>query len=127
MCHESSGLGLNETIGIGKATVKLEDFEHADAIFVIGQNPGTCHPRMLTELERAAKQGAKIVSVNPLPESGLIRFKNPQHPLSLLGAGTPIACLFLPVRVNGDVALFKGILKQLLADDRAESGKVLAH
>jgi len=127
MCHESSGLALSETIGIGKATVKLEDFEHADAIFVIGQNPGTCHPRMLTELERAAKNGAKIVSVNPLPESGLIRFKNPQHPLSLLGAGTPLACLFLPVRVNGDVALFKGILKQLLADDRAANGRILAH
>jgi len=127
MCHESSGLGLTETIGIGKATVKLEDFEHADAIFVIGQNPGTCHPRMLTELERAAKNGCKIVSVNPLAESGLIRFKNPQHPLSLLGRGTPLACLFLPVRVNGDVALFKGILKQLLEDDRASGGKVFEH
>jgi molybdopterin-dependent oxidoreductase alpha subunit len=127
MCHESSGLGLTETIGIGKATVKVEDFEHADAIFVIGQNPGTCHPRMLMELERAAKKGCKIVSVNPLPESGLIRFKNPQHPLSLLGPGTPIACLFLPVRVNGDVALFKGILKQLLEDDRASGGKVFEH
>ncbi|HEX5100022.1 MAG TPA: FdhF/YdeP family oxidoreductase [Polyangiaceae bacterium] len=127
MCHESSGLGLSETIGIGKATVKLEDFEHADAIFVIGQNPGTCHPRMLTELERAAKNGAKIVSVNPLPESGLIRFKNPQHPLSLVGPGTPLACLFLPVRVNGDVALFKGIVKELLEDDRATGGGVLAH
>ena len=84
MCHESSGLGLNETIGIGKATVKIEDFAHADCIFIIGQNPGTCHPRMLTELEKAARNGCKIVSVNPLPETGMIRFKNPQNPLSLV-------------------------------------------
>jgi molybdopterin-dependent oxidoreductase alpha subunit len=83
MCHESSGLGLTETIGIGKATVKIEDFSYADAIFVIGQNPGTCHPRMLTELQKAARNGCKIVSVNPLPETGMIRFKNPQEPWAL--------------------------------------------
>jgi molybdopterin-dependent oxidoreductase alpha subunit len=127
MCHESSGLGLNEAVGIGKATVKLEDFEHADAIFVIGQNPGTCHPRMLTELEKAARNGARIVSINPLPEAGLIRFKNPQHPLRLLGSGTPLASSFLPVRVNGDVALLKGIMKEMLAADRERQGTVLAH
>ncbi len=127
MCHESSGLGLTESIGIGKATVKIEDFTQADAIFVIGHNPGTCHPRMLSELERAAKNGAKIVSVNPLPETGLIRFKNPQRPFSLLGSGTPIACLFLPVRVNGDVALLKGIMKEMLDADRKSGGGVLAH
>jgi molybdopterin-dependent oxidoreductase alpha subunit len=127
MCHESSGLGLTESVGIGKATVKIDDFDHADAIFVIGHNPGTCHPRMLSELEKAAKNGAKIVSVNPLPETGLIRFKNPQQPLSLLGAGTPIACLFLPVRVNGDVALLKGIMKEMLEADRESGGRVLAH
>ncbi len=127
MCHESSGAGLTESIGIGKATVTIEDFTHADAIFVIGQNPGTCHPRMLTELQKAAKNGCKIVGVNPLPETGMIRFKNPQQPLSLLGPGTPIACLFLPVRVNGDVALFKGIMKEMLAADRASGGRVFAH
>jgi molybdopterin-dependent oxidoreductase alpha subunit len=127
MCHESSGLGLTESIGIGKATVKIEDFSHADAIFVIGHNPGTCHPRMLSELERAAKNGCKIVSINPLPETGLIRFKNPQEPLSLLGSGTAIACLFLPVRVNGDLALLKGIMKELLEADRKSGGRVLAH
>jgi molybdopterin-dependent oxidoreductase alpha subunit len=127
MCHESSGLGLTESVGIGKSTVKIEDFSYADSIFVIGQNPGTCHPRMLTELEKAAKNGCKIVSVNPLPETGMLRFKNPQNPLSLLGAGTAIASLFLPVRVNGDVALFKGIMKEMLAADRASGGKVLAH
>ena len=127
MCHESSGLGLTQSIGIGKATVKIEDFEHADAIFVIGQNPGTCHPRMLTELQKAARKGAKIVSVNPLPETGMIRFKNPQEPLSLLGSGTTIACLFLPVRINGDVALLKGIMKEMLEEDARQGGKVLAH
>jgi molybdopterin-dependent oxidoreductase alpha subunit len=127
LCHESSGLGLTEAVGIGKATVKLEDFEHADAIFVIGQNPGTCHPRMLTELEKAARSGARIVSVNPLPEAGLIRFKNPQYPLRLLGSGTPLACLHLPVRVNGDVALMKAIMKAMLDADRKSGGKVLAH
>jgi len=127
MCHESSGTGLTETIGIGKATVKIEDFSYADSIFVIGQNPGTCHPRMLTELQKAAKNGCKIVSVNPLLETGMIRFKNPQQPLSLLGTGTPIACLHLPVRVNGDVALFKGLCKHMVETDRARGGTLLAH
>jgi molybdopterin-dependent oxidoreductase alpha subunit len=127
MCHESSGLGLTESIGIGKATVKIEDFAHADSIFVIGQNPGTCHPRMLTELQTAARNGCKIVSINPLPESGLIRFKNPQEPLNMLGRGTPLACLFLPVRVNGDVALLKGIMKHMLERDRETGGELLAH
>jgi molybdopterin-dependent oxidoreductase alpha subunit len=127
LCHESSGLGLTQSIGIGKATVKLEDFQHADAIFVIGQNPGTCHPRMLTELQKAVRNGCKVVSVNPLPETGMIRFKNPQEPLSLLGPGTPIACLFLPVRINGDVALLKGIMKEMLEEDARTGGRVLAH
>jgi molybdopterin-dependent oxidoreductase alpha subunit len=127
MCHESSGVGLTETIGIGKATITLEDFAHADSIFIIGQNPGTCHPRMLTELEKAAKNGCRIVSVNPLPETGMIRFKNPQNPLALLGTGTPIACLHLPVRINGDVALLDAIMKRMLELDRERGGAVLAH
>jgi molybdopterin-dependent oxidoreductase alpha subunit len=127
MCHESSGAGLTETIGIGKATVKIEDFSYADSIFIIGQNPGTCHPRMLTELQKAARNGCKIVSVNPLHETGMIRFKNPQEPLGMLGRGTEIACLHLPVRVNGDVALLKGIMKEMLEADRRSGGKVLAH
>ncbi len=127
MCHESSGLGLTETIGVGKSTVKIEDFSHADSIFVIGQNPGTCHPRMLTELQKAARNGCKIVSVNPLSETGLLRFKNPQEPLHMLGRGTPIAALFLPVRVNGDIALLKGIMKEMLDADRASGGLRLAH
>lgn len=127
MCHESSGTGLTEVIGFGKATVRIEDFAHADSIFVIGQNPGTCHPRMLTELQKAARNGCKIVSINPLIETGLMRFKNPQEPLNLLGRGTELACLFLQVRINGDVALLKGIMKEMLEQDERTSGRILAH
>jgi molybdopterin-dependent oxidoreductase alpha subunit len=127
MCHESSGTGLSEVIGFGKATVRIGDFACADAIFVIGQNPGTCHPRMLTELQKAVRNGCRLVSVNPLLETGMIRFKNPQEPLHLLGPGTEMACLFLPVRINGDVALLKGIMKEMLEEDERTGGKVLAH
>jgi molybdopterin-dependent oxidoreductase alpha subunit len=127
MCHESSGLGLTKSIGIGKGTVKLSDFDHTDSIFIIGQNPGTCHPRMLTELEKASKNGCKIVSINPLIETGMIRFKHPQKPLDLLGKGTPIACLFLPVRINGDVAVLKGIMKEMLTMDEQSGGNVFDH
>jgi molybdopterin-dependent oxidoreductase alpha subunit len=115
MCHESSGAALNETIGIGKGTVTLEDFDHAQAIFVIGQNPGTNHPRMLTSLQKAARNGCKIIHINPLPEVGLNRFKHPQEVLGLFGGGTKLADLHLPVRVNGDVALLKGLCKEVLA------------
>ncbi len=127
MCHESSGAGLTEVIGFGKATVTIEDFSHADAIFVIGQNPGTCHPRMLTELQKAARNGCKIVSINPLNETGLIRFQNPQEPLHMFLPGTKLACLFLPVRINGDVAVLKGIMKEMLEEDQRTGGKVLSH
>jgi molybdopterin-dependent oxidoreductase alpha subunit len=127
MCHESSGTGLTESIGIGKASVRIEDFEHADAIFVIGQNPGTNHPRMLTELQKAARNGCKIVSVNPLIEPGLMKFQNPQEPVHCLLPGTKIACLFVPVRINGDVALLKGIMKEMLEEDERTGGKILAH
>ncbi|HEV2693567.1 MAG TPA: FdhF/YdeP family oxidoreductase [Verrucomicrobiae bacterium] len=127
MCHESSGTGLSEVIGFGKATVKIDDFDHADSIFVIGQNPGTCHPRMLTELQKAARNGCKIVSINPLKETGLMHFRNPQEPLGMLAPGTPLACLFLPVRINGDVALLKGIMKAMLEEDDRTGGKILAH
>ncbi len=126
MCHESSGYGLTRSIGIGKGTVKLSDFDHADCIFIIGQNPGTCHPRMLTELQKAARNGARIVSINPLKETGLMRFSNPQEALRLPLPGTDIACLFLPVRVNGDVALLKGIMKQMLEEDDRRGGGILA-
>ncbi|MBC8136104.1 MAG: FdhF/YdeP family oxidoreductase, partial [Fibrella sp.] len=127
MCHESSGVGLGETIGIGKGTVKLEDFRLADTIFVIGQNPGTNHPRMLSALQEAARGGAKIISVNPLQETGLMRFKHPQEVWNLLGSGTAIASLFLPVRINGDVALLKGIMKEMLDADEQSGGELLDH
>jgi molybdopterin-dependent oxidoreductase alpha subunit len=114
MCHESSGTALGETIGVGKGTVTLEDFDKADAIFVIGQNPGTNHPRMLTSLESAKRRGCKLVHINPLPEVGMTRFKHPQHVLGLLGSGTQLADLFLQVRINGDVALLEGLSKAVL-------------
>ncbi|MEO8349061.1 MAG: FdhF/YdeP family oxidoreductase [Acidobacteriota bacterium] len=127
MCHESSGLGLTEAIGIGKGTVKLSDLQKADSIFIIGQNPGTNHPRMLTELEKASRNGCRIVSINPLAETGMIRFKHPQSVKDMLGPGTPIASLFLPVRINGDVAVLKGIMKEMLEMDRASGGRVFDH
>src|SRR6266404_2331089 len=127
MCHESSGSALNETIGIGKGTVTLEDFDRAQAIFVIGQNPGTNHPRMLTALQRAKQNGCRLVHINPLPEVGMTRFKHPQDLVGLLGSGTPLADLFLQVRINGDVALLKGIMKDVLAQEEHTPGQVLDH
>jgi molybdopterin-dependent oxidoreductase alpha subunit len=123
MCHESSGVALKETIGIGKGTVKLSDFDLADLILVIGQNPGTNHPRMLTALQSAVRNGAKIIHINPLPEAGLQRFKHPQEVRGVLGKGTTLATLFLQVRINGDVALLKGIMKEMLAEEE-RTGKV---
>ncbi|HEY9720514.1 MAG TPA: FdhF/YdeP family oxidoreductase [Oscillatoriaceae cyanobacterium] len=122
MCHESSGVALTETIGIGKGTVTLEDFEKADAIFILGQNPGTNHPRMLTALQAAARRGCAIVSVNPLDEAGLKAFKHPQEVWRMLGRATPIAKLHLPVRINGDIAFLKGVMKEMLAEERARGG-----
>src|ERR1700752_2304637 len=119
MCHESSGTALSETIGIGKGTVILEDFNKAEAIFVIGQNPGTNHPRMLTSLQAAKRNGCTIVHINPLPEVGMTRFKHPQQVLGLLGSGTELADLFLQVKINGDVALLKRIMKAVRAHDNA--------
>jgi molybdopterin-dependent oxidoreductase alpha subunit len=114
MCHESSGTALKEVVGVGKGTVHLEDFEVCDAVFVIGQNPGSNHPRMLTALERVARRGCPIVAINPLREPGLVRFSHPQHYESLLSRGTEIATLYLQVRVGGDAALFRGLSKALL-------------
>ena len=98
LCHESSGFALMETLGVGKGSVSLEDIHAADLIFVVGQNPGTNHPRMLTALEAAKRSGARIVMVNPLPEPGLMRFKNPQTARGLVGRGTPLSDLFLQVQ-----------------------------
>ena len=114
MCHESSGLGLTKTIGSGKGTVSLKDFDYADCIVVIGQNPGTNHPRMLTTLQAAARRGCRINSINPLAEPGLKKFRHPQELSGIFGKGTPLATHFLPVKINGDVALLKGIQKAIL-------------
>ncbi|MFC4064485.1 FdhF/YdeP family oxidoreductase [Actinoplanes subglobosus] len=115
MCHESTGTALMRTIGIGKGSVTLDDLHHADLIVVSGQNPGTNHPRMLTALEVAKRDGAKILAINPLPEAGLIRFDNPQKPRGLAGRGTPLADRLLRIRSNGDLALWQAIGHLLLA------------
>ncbi|HVP27969.1 MAG TPA: FdhF/YdeP family oxidoreductase [Myxococcota bacterium] len=124
LCHESSGYALTETLGGGKGTVGLEDFALADAIFVIGQNPGTNHPRMMTTLREAKRRGCRIVAVNPLRERALVRFAHPQHPREVVG-GTPIADLFLQVRIGGDVALLQAIARELLRLEEEAPGRVL--
>jgi molybdopterin-dependent oxidoreductase alpha subunit len=116
MCHESSGVALAETIGVGKGTVSLGDFDHADLILVVGQNPGTNHPRMLSTLREAAKRGAEIVAINPLREVGLTRFSHPQKPLDVLAGGVPLATEFIQVPIGGDQALFLGLAKATLED-----------
>ena len=135
MCHESSGVALKESIGIGKGCVRLEDFECTDAIFIIGQNPGTNHPRMLTTLERAKKSGATIVAINPIRETGLISVVNPnpqeyRNPLRfaakmLFNHGTPLGDSWLPVRVNGDMAAMRGIMKEMLHEEERRPGAAL--
>lgn len=121
MCHESSGAALTETLGVGKGSVLLEDLDRADLILIVGQNPGTNHPRMLAALEKAKRAGARIIAVNPLPEAGLLRFKNPQRPSGVVGRGTALADLFLQIRLNGDMALFQALGRLLL--EAAESGR----
>ncbi len=127
MCHESSGYAMSRVIGVGKGTVRLEDFDLADSIWIIGQNPGTNHPRMLSALQSASRRGCAIVSVNPLKEPGLVRFKHPQELSGLIGSGTPIASLFVPVRVGGDVAFLKGVMKRMLEEDVHHAHTLLAH
>lgn len=122
MCHESSGYALSRVIGVGKGTVRLEDFAQADSIWIIGQNPGTNHPRMLSTLQAAARRGCSIVSVNPLKEVGLVRFRHPQELLGLLGRSTPIASLFAPVKVGGDVAFLKGVMKRMIEEEDRAGG-----
>ena len=117
MCHESSGVGLGESIGIGKGTVTLEDFDYADVILVIGQNPGTNHPRMLTALRDAKRNGAKIIHVNPLPETGLVRFKHPQDYMKLSFGSESLADMHLQVKLGGDAALMHGLMKIQLEND----------
>lgn len=126
MCHESSGAALTETIGIGKGSVTLADItDHADLIVVVGQNPGTNHPRMLTALEQAKDRGARIVAINPLPEAGLMAFKNPQRVRGIAGRGTPLADRFLQIKVAGDLAFFQAVNRLLIDKDEATPGGVL--
>jgi molybdopterin-dependent oxidoreductase alpha subunit len=127
MCHESSGAALTETLGVGKGSVSLDDVQAADLLVIAGQNPGTNHPRMLSALETAKANGARIVAVNPLPEAGLIRFKNPQRPRGILGRGTELADQYLQIRINGDLALFQAVGKLLLEAEDAAPGTVLDH
>ncbi len=125
MCHESSGIALDETLGIGKGSVKLEDFYNTEVIMILGQNPGTNHPRMLSALKKAHENGAYIVAINPLPETGLSEFADPQSVSGMLGIGTTISNLHLPVKINGDQPLFKAINKLLIEEEYKNSGTVL--
>ncbi|GAB2519053.1 FdhF/YdeP family oxidoreductase [Nocardiopsis aegyptia] len=125
MCHESSGMALNETIGIGTGSVSLSDVEHADLVLVLGQNPGTNHPRMLASLEKVKDRGGRIVAVNPLPEAGLLRFKNPQRASGIVGRGTALADEFAQIRIGGDLALLRALTGLLVLAEDAAPGTVL--
>jgi formate dehydrogenase major subunit len=124
MCHESSGAALTQTIGVGKGSVTLDDIVSAELIVILGQNPGTNHPRMLLTLEEAKKNGARIVAVNPLREAGLMRFKNPQRISGLASSGIALADHYLQIRLNGDLALFQAIGRMML-DAEAEGREVV--
>ena len=124
MCHESSSIALGESLGIGKGSVKLEDFYEADVIMILGQNPGTNHPRMLTALEKAKANGAVIISINPLPETGLMGFDNPQKLKGILGIDSALTDIFLQVKLNGDMALLQAIEILLAAEDAKAPGTV---
>jgi molybdopterin-dependent oxidoreductase alpha subunit len=124
MCHESSGVALTEALGIGKGSVKLEDFYEAEVIIILGQNPGTNHPRMLTALQKAKANGAKIISINPLPETGLMAFQNPQQIGGMMGASTHLTDIFLQVKINGDMPLLQAIGIFLLQEEERNPGAV---
>ena len=127
MCHESSGVALTETLGLGKGSVTLDDLHHAEVIVIMGQNPGTNAPRMLTALEKAKKNGAQIISINPLPETGLMAFRNPQEVKGILGSATQLTDLFLQVKLNGDMALLQAIELLLWLEEEREPGTVFDH
>jgi molybdopterin-dependent oxidoreductase alpha subunit len=127
MCHESSGAALTETLGIGKGSVTLDDFNHAELVIVMGQNPGTNHPRMLTALGETKKRGGKIITINPLPEVGLMRYNDPQNPIKWMGKGQKLTDVFLQVKINGDVALLKIILKLLWQKEQETPGAIFDH
>ena len=124
MCHESSGVALGESLGIGKGSVKLEDLYQAEVIIILGQNPGTNHPRMLTALQKAKHNGARIISINPLPETGLMAFNNPQQVKGMLGLSTTLTDIFLQVKINGDMPLLQAIELVLLQEEQKNPGTV---
>jgi molybdopterin-dependent oxidoreductase alpha subunit len=124
MCHESSGVALSETVGIGKGSVTLQDLYEAEVIMVMGQNPGTNHPRMLGALEKCKENGGKIITVNPLPEAGLMQFTDPQSPMKMLTGGTKLTDVFAQVKINGDIAFLKAIMLRLMQWEE-EHGNVL--
>ncbi len=125
MCHESSGVALSHTVGIGKGSVTLNDIHEAEVVMIMGQNPGTNHPRMLAALEKCKGNGGKIITVNPLLEAGLLNFTDPQSPIKMMKGGTSLTDIFAPVKVNGDVAFLKAIMLKLVAMEDANPGKVL--
>jgi molybdopterin-dependent oxidoreductase alpha subunit len=128
MCHESSGAALSDSIGIGKGTATLDDVHNAGVLFDLGHNPGTCHPRMLSALQQTKKNGGLIIAANPLPETGLMAFQHPQHAFQVLtGRSTQLCDLYLPVRINGDVALLQGIMKEMLAAEERAPGSAFDH
>lgn len=124
MCHEPTSFALERSIGIGKGSVQLDDFPRADVIIVVGQNPGSNHPRMLTTLEDARRAGAKIIAINPLPEAGLLRYKNPQTVRGLVGHGTELATIHLPIRLGGDQALFQLWNRRLVLAEAERPGSI---
>ena len=125
MCHESSGVALGETLGIGKGSVKLEDFYEAEAIIIMGQNPGTNHPRMLTALQKAKKNNAQIITINPLKEAGSVAFNNPQTFQGLMKMKPSLSTDYLPVKINGDMALMQVLGYYFLKFEEENPGKVL--
>lgn len=125
MCHESSGSALGATLGLGKGSVTLEDIEIAEVVMILGQNPGTNHPRMLSALQKTKANGGKIITINPLPEAGLIAFRNPQDPLHLLGGKAELTDIFLQVKINSDIFLLKAFMKLLLEAEATHPGKVV--
>ncbi|NVK85997.1 MAG: FdhF/YdeP family oxidoreductase [Cytophagia bacterium] len=125
MCHESSGVALSETVGIGKGSVTLQDIHQAEVLIIMGQNPGTNHPRMLSAVEKCKVNGGKVITVNPLPEAGLMRYTDPQSPKRMLTNGIQITDLFLPIKINGDVAFLKALMYELHQMDIAQGGDLI--
>ena len=125
MCHEATGAGMTAAIGVGKSTVHYDDFAKADLVMVVGQNPGTNHPRMLNALQDCKVNGGKMIGVNVLPEASLLRYKNPQKPIGLIGDGIAMSDQFLHIRIGGDMHLIQAIAKRVLLAEQLDPGNVL--